>query len=159
MTEPDLPPDPRARRRTAYHEAGHAVVGWALGLHIGWVRIEDDYNGKADIGISDHLPPADQVAIAMGGWYGAALSGVEPLHDDETLGDHAYALNVTSAACPDDDEASEIVYREGSDRAQALVAGHAELVAQIADELLRRGEILEGKASLLLPPRDLPETA
>jgi hypothetical protein len=152
MTDTDLLLGPQARRRTAFHEAGHAVVGWALGLHVGWVRIEDDYNGKADIGICDHLPPVDQIAVAMGGWYGATLSGVEPLHDDETLGDHAHALNVTNAASPDDEEAGDAVYQEGCERAHELVTRHADLVVLVAAELLKHREIRDEDAVRLLPP-------
>src|SRR3712207_3502612 len=117
MTDTDLLPNPRARRRTAYHEAGHAVVGWALGLKVGWVRIIDDSNGKADVAIPDDLSLVDQIAVAMGGEYGAECSGVEVLHDVETLGDEAHVLNLTQQAFPDDEAFGDALRRAGRDRA------------------------------------------
>jgi hypothetical protein len=45
---------------TAIHEAGHAIVMWALGLTVGTIEIginNDESKGKADLLTSDqHLP-------------------------------------------------------------------------------------------------------
>ena len=145
MIEPDLAPDLRARRRTAFHEAGHAVVGWALGLEVGWVRIIDDSNGKADVAIPDDLSLVDKIAVAMGGEYGAERSGVEVLHDVETLGDEAHVLNLTQQAFPEDEAFGDALRRAGRARAERLVASNVGMVGKVADELLRRSEILEGE--------------
>jgi ATP-dependent Zn protease len=43
----------RYPRGTAYHEAGHAVVAWSLGLPIGAVSVsDDDASGGTQIGLS-----------------------------------------------------------------------------------------------------------
>lgn len=96
-----------ARRRTAFHEAGDTVVGWALGLDVGWMRIIDDSSGKADVATPDDLSLIDQIAVAIGGWYGAECSGVEALHDEETLGDELHVLDLTQRAFPEDEASAE----------------------------------------------------
>ena len=55
-------------RGTAYHEAGHAVVAWALGLPVRTIRVRVDYaGGDAEIGPADHLSLIEQVAICSAG--------------------------------------------------------------------------------------------
>jgi hypothetical protein len=50
------------RRGAAYHEAGHIVVAWALGVEIGAAAIGingDDAKGTAAIGDDEGLPLID----------------------------------------------------------------------------------------------------
>src|SRR5262249_18742283 len=66
----------RYSRATAYHEAGHAVVAWSLGLPIGAVSISDvDANGKSEIGWTGHLSLVEQVAVCSGGIAADAIFG------------------------------------------------------------------------------------
>src|SRR3954468_8202717 len=131
-------PDPRARRRTAFHEAGHAIVAWALGLKVGWVRLFDDHNGEAQVDVDeDLLPFVDQVALAMGGWYGSNMSGVELMHDNETREDQAKVLKITYRAFPDDPDARDVLYIDGCNRAEEILELYADQVATIAGELER----------------------
>src|SRR5258708_5155391 len=61
-----LPTEQRARRikaPLAFHEAGHAVIGWALGLHVIEITALDDRPGKAKIDGAERLPLVDQIAI------------------------------------------------------------------------------------------------
>jgi hypothetical protein len=44
-TTTDTPAE--ARRRAAFHEAGHAVVAWALGIGVGWVRLLPETDAAA----------------------------------------------------------------------------------------------------------------
>jgi hypothetical protein len=42
----------------AYHEAGHTIVAWALGLPVGDIAIAvggDDAAGRSQIGVADQL--------------------------------------------------------------------------------------------------------
>ncbi|MBO1909108.1 M50 family metallopeptidase [Microvirga sp. 3-52] len=39
--------DPHARRLTAFHETGHAVLGWALGYKVERMRITSDLSAAA----------------------------------------------------------------------------------------------------------------
>ncbi len=59
-------PHPQARRRTAFHEAGHAVVAWVLGRSVTGLRLLSDQDGEADVGEVGSLPLVRQIAIAMG---------------------------------------------------------------------------------------------
>ncbi len=53
-------------RGVAYHEAGHAVVAWALGVPVGTVHVrESDASGGTDIGATDHLTRIKELRFAM----------------------------------------------------------------------------------------------
>jgi ATP-dependent Zn protease len=55
-------------RATAFHEAGHAVVAWSLGLPVGGIRVSnDDASGGAKIGLADHLSIVEQIAVLFAG--------------------------------------------------------------------------------------------
>jgi ATP-dependent Zn protease len=53
---------------TAYHEAGHAIVAWSLGLMVQSITIRpDDASGCAVIGSAEHLAMVDQIAVTVAG--------------------------------------------------------------------------------------------
>jgi ATP-dependent Zn protease len=159
MTEPDLPPDPRARRRAAFHEAGHAIVAWALGLEVGWVRLlpeTENSAGKIDRQTADHLPPEDQIAVLMGSWWSTRMCDVPQLYPAEFEMDEVQTFIVVRRTHPDDDDAQEDLRDRGIARAQELVMRHAESVVLIAEELERRGELLAGEVARLLTDPGTP---
>ncbi|MFY9894823.1 MAG: hypothetical protein WAK63_11920, partial [Xanthobacteraceae bacterium] len=56
------------RRSAAIHEAGHAVVAWALDeLEVQELRIGSDGKGSSVIQCAAHLPMIERVAIAAAG--------------------------------------------------------------------------------------------
>lgn len=55
------------RRAAAVHEAGHAIVAWALGLEVRELRIDDQGKGLSVIQRHDHLPIVERIAVADGG--------------------------------------------------------------------------------------------
>jgi len=58
----------RYSRSTAHHEAGHAVVAFALGLLVGTIRVRaDDAGGTTEIEPADHLSLIDQIALCYAG--------------------------------------------------------------------------------------------
>ena len=59
----------KVRRGVAVHEAGHAVVAWALGLPVGQIEIDpnDELAGHSQIGDCTHLPIVDQIAVSIAG--------------------------------------------------------------------------------------------
>ena len=143
-------PTQSERYRDAYHEAGHAVVGWALGLSIGRVWLKEDGGGSAEVETCAHLSPVDQTAICFGGWAGAELSGVAETHDLENLSDEGCALNIGAEVFPDDDEAQAILRQQGIQRAQDLLKGREAQLRLIAEELNKRGELGPGEIARLL---------
>src|SRR5690349_3154522 len=54
------------KRRAAYHEAGYAVVAWALALPITSICIADSESGHR-IRKADHLTAMEQVALCYAG--------------------------------------------------------------------------------------------
>jgi len=59
----------RYPRSTAYQEAGHAVVAFALGLPVGAISVRaDDAGGTTEIEAADRLSLIDQIALVLG-WY------------------------------------------------------------------------------------------
>jgi ATP-dependent Zn protease len=52
----------------AYHEAGQAVVGWALRVQVGEITIRADRPGESTkIASADQLPLVDQLAVWAAG--------------------------------------------------------------------------------------------
>lgn len=62
------------KRRPPYHEAGHAVVAWALALPITSICIADS-KSRHRIRKAGHLTAMEQVALCYAGLAGGALSG------------------------------------------------------------------------------------
>jgi ATP-dependent Zn protease len=61
--------DERYQRGTAYHEAGHAVVAWSLGLEVGTISVlADDASGGVQIGSADHLNLVEEIAVCAAGY-------------------------------------------------------------------------------------------
>jgi Peptidase M50B-like len=148
-------PHPQARRRTAFHEAGHAVVAWALGRSVTGLRLLSEQDGEAAVEDAGMLPLVKQIAISMGGWYGAERSGVERLHDSDLQGDHAVSLSLTRSTFPYDRDGAfgDALHRAGCDLAEAIITRHADLLAKIASELEDRGELSASGIAVLLPPQ------
>ena len=58
------------RRGAAYHEAGHIVVAWSLGVEVGGAAIGvngDDAKGTSEIGSAEELPLVDKIALCAAG--------------------------------------------------------------------------------------------
>ncbi len=87
------PADPDSlRRAAAIHEAGHAVVAWALGLKVQALRIGNGGKGESSIEDAGRLPLPERIAVAAAGmeatdllhllvWHEAGLSDVAQIEN------------------------------------------------------------------------------
>jgi hypothetical protein len=85
------------RRGAAYHEAGHIVVAWALGLRVGAAAIGidgDDAKGTADIDHDKPLPLVDKIAVCAAGVEAQHVFGI-PTHYRAGAMDEAEIIKLT----------------------------------------------------------------
>src|SRR5256885_2180453 len=87
------------RLGAAYHEAGHAVVAWALGLPVGRIAINDDGPpaGTTEIGSTEHLPATDRLAVCLAGVEAQHLFAC-PTHEHAGFSDYAKVLDIIGEA-------------------------------------------------------------
>jgi ATP-dependent Zn protease len=127
-------------RRTAWHEAGHAVVARAQGFTVTLVSIRREGNS---FGRSQHTPGADctipsererENIVAMGGWAAEHASGEagDTTYDD---GDLQCLANRT----PEDRLANELGWAE--QEAARIVRSNLVRVERLAGVLLERTEL------------------
>jgi hypothetical protein len=79
-------------RGIAYHEAGHAVVGWALGLRVTVSRVFYDdakgWKGETKIDDAGHLSLPEQIAISAAGYTAEQVFECRA-HEQAAFDDHA----------------------------------------------------------------------
>ena len=128
----------------AYHEAGHAVVAWALGLPVGDIAIAvggDDAAGRSNIGVADRLSIRDQIAVCVAGLVAQEIFNV-PTHDHAGLADYGRAIGIL-------DEMPEHKQREVIDdahkRAREIILANRARVARVARHLIAKGNITGGE--------------
>jgi ATP-dependent Zn protease len=137
------------RRGAAYHEAGHIVVAWALGLKVGASAIGingDDSAGKTEIERDEPLQLIDKIAVCAAGLESQSVFGA-PTHCRAGLKDEAKIIKLTE----DLDEPSRLARRnDGYQRAHELIKAHAAKVDRIARSLLAKGSLDQAEVSRLL---------
>lgn len=140
------------RRGAAYHEAGHVVVAWALGLAVRKIEIAvggDPTAGKAEIERSDRLPLVDQIAICVAGLEAQEIFGAFT-HGHAAMGDYAKIIELVEEL----DETTISAQREaGCLCARELIEHHRSLIDQIAAYLIANGTIDQEIIDSLLPAR------
>ena len=123
-------------RSTAYHEAGHAIVGWALKLRIYRLRIGvqgDAGKGAADMEQNDALSLVDRIAICYGGIAAQAMLRLET-HDLAGMMDENCVRKLLGDEHEDSDE--DLKLRDaGFDRARSLLELHRQPLDRIAAAL------------------------
>jgi ATP-dependent Zn protease len=128
------------RRGAAYHEAGHIVVAWALGVDVGAAAIGingDDAKGAAGIGDDEGLPLVDKIALCAAGFESQNVFDA-PTHRRAGSMDEARIIEITKHL----DEESRLARRnEGYRRAHDLIKAHSRKVDQIAQNLLANGSL------------------
>jgi hypothetical protein len=132
------------RRGAAVHEAGHAIVAWALGLKVRQLRIGDDGSGASCIECSAHLAILHQIAVAEAGMAaGALLSAPTSLHAG--LADAAKIRDLLDGYPADQHEQ---LICDGHECAREILVGRLTILTDLSDALARSGLL---DATALLP--------
>ncbi|BBZ94535.1 hypothetical protein ACMA5K_27125 [Bradyrhizobium diazoefficiens] len=137
------------QRGAAFHEAGHIVVAWSLGLAVGGAEIAiggDDAKGTAEVQTPDHLDLLDQLAVCAAGLEAQELFEA-PTHDIGGVGDYGQMWNLLEDV---EEEDRRSLIDKGHARASELVSAHRETVERIAAALLQKKRLDADEVARLL---------
>jgi hypothetical protein len=120
----------------AYHEAGHAIVGWALGGRVLEIRIRDDRPGEhARIDRTDGLPLVSRIALRNAG----RQSEEEFRHSlpawSSTKDRECSFKEIVEEGIREIDEIDEVI-KKGCARARELLRRHEGAVDRLAARLI-----------------------
>lgn len=135
-----------SREAAAYHEAGHAVLAWALGSKVRFVRI--DITGGGECQCEDPVEAEGKFILCFAGPASQRKHGpVEAWHGGN---DYAQAVKVGECFGISDARASKLI-----GRAHELVADHWDSIERMADALIERGALEDDEVEALFgPPLD-----
>jgi ATP-dependent Zn protease len=131
-------------RRTAWHEAGHAVVAWDQGFTVVLVSVRPE--GES-FGRSTHTPAGDwaiplerqrESIVAMGGWAAELASGEASDGKTYDSSDLSWVLSRIDEHAPLQ-LAAELGWAESE--AERIVSANRDRVERLADELIKREEL------------------
>jgi ATP-dependent Zn protease len=127
------------RLGAAYHEAGHAVVAWSLGVPVGIVAIREDdpTAGTTQIGSTEHLPIIDRLAVCLAGVEAQDLFRCSA-HEHAGLSDYAKVLAIVEHLS---DEESDQLRNAGHKRARELILVNRARVELLAERLAEHGRV------------------
>jgi len=118
----------------AFHEAGHAVVAWALGLPVDdiYVRKIGEGDGGAQIGCADALSFIDRLAVCFAGTQAASVFNAP---QPEGMGDKdiSMVMNLLSGTC---ETHGAMLRDQGRARASHLLMEHRDHVTRLAERLI-----------------------
>lgn len=121
----------RDQRGAAFHEAGHIVVAWSLGLAVGEAEIAiggDDAKGTAEIQDAGHADLVDQLAVCAAGLEAQKLFDA-PTHEGAGWGDYGKMVELMR----DLDEQEQLrMMHQGHGRASDLLSAHCAKVERLA---------------------------
>jgi ATP-dependent Zn protease len=145
-----LTPSPKDYRiGAAIHEAGHAVVAWALGLPVGRMAIAiggDDAKGTTEIANAERLSLVDQLAVCAAGMEAQELFKA-PTHSLAAAADFGMMVELLDEQDDDTDVGLRLA---GHEKARSLLKGHMDLVQHIATALVAQQTLTEEEVSKLL---------
>jgi hypothetical protein len=128
-------------RGTAYHEAGHAIVVWSLGLPVGAVSVsDDDASGATQIGPADHLSLVEQMAVCSAGIAAVHLFEL-PIHEQANIGDYEKIMDLIKAHGISEVEEGPALRDEGRKLARVHLEKHRSKVVELAELLVEHGRI------------------
>jgi predicted nucleotidyltransferase len=134
-----------SRDAAAYHEAGHAVIAWALGCMVRFTIIDAE-GGRCEC----EDPPEDEGKIVLCFAGPAAQRKHGPGESWHGGGDYGKAAEIALRFGVSDERASKLI-----DRAHELVAAHWGSIKRVAEALVERGTLQADEIEALLgPPLD-----
>jgi ATP-dependent Zn protease len=140
----------RYPRGTAYHEAGHLVVAWSLGLPVGAVSVSaEDASGGTQIGLADHLMLIEQIAVCYGGIAAVKLFG-HPIHELAWFNDRVAVSKLLERHRVSEEEQGPTLRDEGYSFARTRLERHREKVIALAELLVEHGRIEASEVMLLM---------
>jgi hypothetical protein len=159
MTPADRSP---GRYSAAAHEAGHAVVAWALGLRVGELSAGTDDNewaGRAIIEASSNLSVVDRLAVCFAGVIGQEILKTAVLDLAGFADDYEASTILDSSGIA---KPKGYAIREAArKRAEALLKANTEKFEALAEALTTAGHLSSAdvKAILKNAPRGLATNA
>ena len=131
----------RYPRGTAYHEAGHAVVAWSLGLQVGSIRLsDDDASGCTEIDGADRLLLVDQISVLSAGYAAERVFNCLA-HEQAGLQDRAKILQLITSSGKSEKEQGRALRDQGYERASAHLIKHEGNVIRLAHHLIEHGSV------------------
>jgi hypothetical protein len=135
-----------SRHTTAVHEAGHAVVAWALGLRVRALSIGEAGSGKSCIEDPGHLPLSDRIAVAAAGMAATDLLHLPAWHE-AGFSDEAKIVNLLDQYT-DDQDTRDRRENSGHARAREILSNRHRLLSDLAEALGRAGMLDETALAL-----------
>jgi ATP-dependent Zn protease len=138
----------------AYHESGHAIVGWALRLLVSEIMIRDDRPGKyAKMDGSAKLSLLDQVAVWNAGRVAEEVFG-RLLPSWATDGDREETLKLLATHEIRETPDIEKWIADGRARAKQLLTKYAPEVHRLAARLIECRQMEEGEFERFMKGRE-----
>ena len=126
---------------TAYHEAGHAVVAWSLGLPVGTINIRaEDAGGGTEIGPADHLSLVEQIAVCSAGHAAEQIFDIQT-HDLASFNDQLKILNLIEVHGVSEEKQGPAFRDEGHNFACAILESHKNKLINLAERLVESGSV------------------
>lgn len=139
----------RGQRGAAFHEAGHIVVAWSLGLAVGCAEIAvggDDSKGTAEVQNAGHMDLLDQLAICAAGLEAQELFDA-PTHEGAGWGDYGKMVELLGHL---EEEVQVRMMHQGHGRASELVSAHSAMVERLATALIEKKRLYADEVASLL---------
>ena len=131
------------RDLVAYHEAGHAVVAWAMGYRVHSAHVKAE--GGCECVCADPVEGEGKFILCFAGPAAQRKHGTyETWHGGHDL---ARAVEIGDRFSVSDDRVSKLI-----DRAHELVAEHWPSVGRVAEALIERGALDAVEIEALLGP-------
>jgi ATP-dependent Zn protease len=143
------------RTRTAYHEAGHAVIGHLLGATVKEVVLKSDISGKCYADIPKGWTYANEMHFTLAGPVCEAVVSRDSMYDvlahitGETSDGHTF-LNCAATLLPTPRTKPYTVVKQHAKIVRQMIIENRQLIDTIAQNLLAMDKLSEDEISRLL---------